>query len=33
MYAVQWFHPEKNKFNEMIENQTYHDIHAHDNGM
>lgn len=24
---------EKKKFNEMIENQTYHDIHAHDNGM
>lgn len=23
----------KKKFNEMIENQTYHDIHAHDNGM
>lgn len=23
----------KQKFNEMIENQTYHDIHAHDNGM
>lgn len=23
----------KKKFNAMIENQTYHDIHAHDNGM